>query len=227
MKLSRLSPRQLGATFALISIVPLCLLAYFSISLASSAVEREVEARVSSTSTLSAEVVREEIEGMKGLVDSYAGRASLVAALRDETRTPAENAVLRRHLDELRLAHEGIYTTSVLLPDGTLIDVLPVTPSVAGKNFSHRDWYTGLSRTGYPYVSEAFRGPETGDKLIVAAAAFVRDGPGRQVGILVVGYRLEYLQEFVEGVAAAQDVQLQVTDQRGTLVARPGSRRLS
>jgi signal transduction histidine kinase/CheY-like chemotaxis protein len=223
VKLSRLSPRQLGATFALISIVPLCLLAYFSISQASSAVEREVEARVSSTSTLSAEVLREEVEGMKGLVDSYAGRASLVAALRDETRTPAESAVLRRHLDELRLAHEGIYTTSVLEPDGTLIDVLPATPSVGGKNFSHRDWYTGLSRTGYPYVSEAFRGPETGDKLVVVAASFVRDGPGKQVGILLVGYRLEYLQEFVEGVAAAQDVQLQVTDQRGTVVARPGN----
>ncbi len=78
---------------------------------------------MSSTSTLSAEVVREEMEGLKGLVDSYAGRASLVAALRDDTRTPAESAVLRRHLDELRLAHEGIYTASVLEPDGTLIDV--------------------------------------------------------------------------------------------------------
>ena len=51
----------------------------------------------------------------------------------------------------------------------------------------------------------------------------MRDGPGREVGILVVGYSLEYLQQFVAGVAAAQDVELQVTDQRGTLVARPGN----
>ena len=221
--LSKLSPAKLGLIFGLVSVVPLFLLAYFSISQASSAVEREVEARVSSTSTLSAEVVREEMEGLKGLVDSYAGRASLVAALRDETRTPAESAVLGRLLDELRLAHEGIHTASVLEPDGKLIDARPAIPSVVGRNFSHRDWYPGLSRTGYAYVSEAFRGPETGNKLVVVAATFVRDGPGRQVGILVVGYRLEYLQKFVEGVAAAQDVQLQVTDQRGTIVARPGN----
>ena len=108
MRLSRLSPRQLGAVFAFISVVPLCLLAYFSISLASSAVEREVEARVSSTSTLSAEVVREEMEGLKGLVDSYARRPSLVDAMRDDTSTPAEGAKLRRHLDEVRVAHAGI-----------------------------------------------------------------------------------------------------------------------
>ena len=220
---SRLSPAKLGVIFGLISVVPLCLLAYFSISQASSAVEREVEARVSSTSTLSAEVVREEMESLKGMVDSYAGRASLVAALRDDTRTPAESAVLRRHLDDLRLAHEGIFTTSVLEPDGTLIDVTPAAPSAVGKNFSHRDWYRGLSRTGLPYVSEAYRGAATGDKLVVVAATFIRDGPGRQVGILVAGYSLEYMQEFVEGVAAAQDVQLQVTDQRGTLVAQPGN----
>ena len=100
--LSRLSPGKLGAIFGLISVVPLCLLAYFSISQASSAVEQEVEARVSSTSTLSAEVVREEMEGLKRLVDSYAARPSVVAALRDDTRTPAESALLRRHLAELR-----------------------------------------------------------------------------------------------------------------------------
>ena len=222
MRLSRLSPRQLGAIFAFVSVVPLCLLAYFSISLASSAVEREVEARVSSTSTLSTEVVREEMEGLKGLVDSYAARASLIAAFRDDNRTPAEYAELRRHLDELRLAHEGIDTAAVLEPDGTLIDVLPETPSIVGKNFSHRDWYRGLSRTGLPYISEAFRAASKGNNLVISAATYVRDGPGRQVGILVVGYSLEYLQEFAEGVAAAQDVTLKITDQRGTLVAHTG-----
>jgi hypothetical protein len=39
--LARLSPVQLGVFFAVASIVPLALLAYFSVSLASEAVERE------------------------------------------------------------------------------------------------------------------------------------------------------------------------------------------
>jgi signal transduction histidine kinase/CheY-like chemotaxis protein len=222
MRLSRLSPLQLGAIFALVSVVPLCLLAYFSISQASSAVEREVEARVVSTSALSAEVVREEMVGLKVLVESYASRPSVISALRKDTRTPADRALLRRHLAELRLAHEGIYTTFLAEPDGTLIDIVPATPSIVGKNFSYRDWYRGLSRTGLPYVSEAYRTQATGEGLVVAASTYVRDGPGRQVAILVAAYSVEYLQEFAEGVAAAQDVTLKVTDQRGTLVAQPG-----
>jgi signal transduction histidine kinase/CheY-like chemotaxis protein len=221
--LSRLSPGKLGVIFGLISVVPLCLLAYFSISQASSAVEQEVEARVSSTSTLSAEVVREEMEGLKRLVDSYAARPAVVAALRDDSRTPAESALLRSHLAELRLAHAGIYTTFLAESDGTLIDVFPATPSIVGKDFSERDWYRGLSRTGLAYVSEAYRTQAGGEGLVVAASTYVRDGPGKQVGILVAAYSLEYLQEFAEGVAAAQDVTLKVTDQRGTLVARPGN----
>jgi signal transduction histidine kinase/DNA-binding response OmpR family regulator len=220
--LARLSPRQLGAVFAVLTVVPLGLLTYFSVSLASSAVEREVEARMSSTASLSADVVRQELEGLKDVVHSYAERPSLVAALRDGTRSPSEAVVLRRHLGELRLAHEGLYTTFVADMDGTLIDVVPATPSIVGKNFSYRDWYRGLSRTGLPYVSEAYRTQATGEKLVVAGSTYVRDGDGRQIGILVAAYSLEYLQDFAQGLATAQDVTLKVTDQRGMLVAQSG-----
>jgi signal transduction histidine kinase/DNA-binding response OmpR family regulator len=220
--LSRLSPGQLGAIFALVSVVPLGLLTYFSISLASHAVEREVKARMSSTAALSADVVRQELNGLTQLTQSYAARPSLVAALRDDTRTQAESALLRRHLGELRLARTGIYTTFLAETDGTLIDIVPATPSIVGKNYSFRDWYKGVTRTGRPYVSQAYRTQATGERLVVAAAVLVRDDRQRQIAILVAAYSLEHLQNFSRGVAAAQGVTLKVTDHRGTLVAEPG-----
>jgi signal transduction histidine kinase/DNA-binding response OmpR family regulator len=220
--LTRLSPGQLGAIFALVSIVPLGLLAYLSVSLASNAVEREVESRMTATAALSADVVRQELNGLTELVQSYAARPSLVAALQNDNRTPAETALLRRHLAELRSARSGIYTTFLAETDGTLLDIVPATPSIVGKDYSFRDWYKGVTRNGLPYVSEAYRTQAAGEKLVVAGAVFVRDPQRTRLAILVAAYSLNHLQEVARGVAAAQGVTLKVTDQRGTLVAAPG-----
>ena len=56
---------KLGAIFALVSIVPLAFLTYFSISLASDAVRRDAKERMSLTAALSAEGVRQEMQGLK------------------------------------------------------------------------------------------------------------------------------------------------------------------
>jgi signal transduction histidine kinase/CheY-like chemotaxis protein len=220
--LMRVPAVWLGVFFAVVSLASLGLLAYLSISIASDAVKRDAEARMSSTALLSAEVVRSELDGLKELVVSYAARPSFVSALRHGARTPAQRAELRRHLDELRLARTGIYTAFVAKPDGTLVGVVPETPSILGKNFASRDWFRGLSRTGNAYISEAYRTQAEGERLVVAASTYVRDGPGEQVGILVAAYSLAYLREFAAGLAKAQDVTLNVTDQRGKLIAAPG-----
>ena len=221
--LRKLSAGQIGAIFAVLTVVPLVLLTYFSVSLASDAVERDVETRVSATASLSAEVVRQELNGLTELVQSYAERPSLVAALDDQNLTAADRRVVQEALGELRRARHGIDTAAVVQPDGTLIDVVPATPSIIGKNFSHRDWYRGLTRTGFPYVSEAFRSRSTGQRLVVAGAVYIRDDQSTQLGILVAAYSVDHLQDFAQEAAAAQGVNLKVTDQRGTLVARPGA----
>jgi PAS domain S-box-containing protein len=220
--LLRLSAVQLGAIFALVSIVPLVLLTYFSISLASDAVERDAKERMSLTAALSAEGVRQEMEGLKGIVKSYAARRSLVAALRDDRLSPQETHVVLHHLRELRSAQEGIYTTFLAKPDGTLVGVVPATPSVVGKNFAFRDWYTGLERTGNAYVSHAYRTKATGERLVVAVATYVRDSSSRQLGILVAAYSLDHLQDLSQ-LASSQNIAFTLTDQRGVILAAPGT----
>ena len=158
----------------------------------------------------------------KGSWSHTPGVTSLIAAVSKGTITPHDRAKLRQHLRALQSAQDGIYTAFIAKPDGTLIDVVPATPSVVGKNYSFRDWYRGLERTGHPYVSEAYRTQAAGKELVVAVAAYVRSGPAGQVGILVAAYSLDHLQELAQ-LAGAQNVALTLTDQRGVILATTGS----
>ena len=129
-RLLRLSALQLGAIFAVVSIVPLALLTYFSVSLAGDVVKRDAKERMSLTASLGADNVRGEMQGLEGLVESFAGRPSLIAAVSKDTLTPHDRATLRNHLRALQSAQDGIYTAFLAKPDGTLIDIVPATPSI-------------------------------------------------------------------------------------------------
>lgn len=207
----------------LLSLVPLALLTYFSVKLATDAVSGEVETRVKSTASLSAEVVREDMRGLSELVESYSERHTLIETLANRDSASIGPRAVRPHLRELRDSRDGIVITFLTDPSGRVIDVVPPTPSIVGKDFSHRDWYRGVITTRRPYISEAFEAATPGNPLVVVGATLVRGGPGNKpVGILGAAYSLDHLQKLSEGLEAAQDVKLKVTDQRGVLVASPG-----
>ncbi|MEX2464416.1 MAG: histidine kinase dimerization/phospho-acceptor domain-containing protein, partial [Gaiellaceae bacterium] len=206
---------RLTAALVLISLVPLGLLTYLTLRLAEGAVRGEVERKLTSTATMSALLVEEEMTSLADLVQAYAGRPTLVEALEAAEHDPK---AVTLHLRDLRGTQPGIFTTFLAEPDGTLVDIFPSTPEIVGKNFSFRDWYKGVTRTGRPYVSELYRTQARGEALVVAAAAPVRASDGRHVGILVAAYDVAYLREVSAGLEDAQNVKLRVTDSRGIVV---------
>jgi signal transduction histidine kinase/CheY-like chemotaxis protein len=213
------------AVFVLLSVVPLGLLGGITLHLASQALDREADSRMRSTASLSAAVLREELGGLADLVESYAQRPALLADVADPTHL--RRRVIRDHLSALRQARPGIATTFLARPDGRLVDIVPSTPSIIGNDFSYRDWYTGVTRTGGPYVSRAYTSLAAGHPNVVAAAAILRapsgaPNAGRPLGIIVAAYSLDQIQHFVDRFARSQGVSLTVTDQRGVLVAAPG-----
>ena len=219
---SRLPTGRLICLFVLLSVVPLALLAFFSIRLASGAVTHEVKNRVRSNAAVSAVAVQKELQSVSELVDAYAHRPSLLQQLGsgDLSRYRADGVT--RTLRELRDARPGVVSAAVAAPDGRLLAVVPATPSIVGKNFSYRDWYKGVTATGRPYVSEAVVSRAAGHPRVVVAASLVRAN-GRVAAILVVGYSLQAIQRFVNGFASSQGVELTVTDQAGVIIARPGA----
>jgi nitrogen fixation/metabolism regulation signal transduction histidine kinase len=145
----RLPVGRVIAGFVLVSMVPLALLTWFSVSLSAKAVRSQAEARVRETATSSAVAVGQEMDSLAELVCSYAQRPSLIAAM-GQPSTGHNHRMLGFHLAELQQARRGIVIAFVAQPDGRLLDIVPATPAIVGKDFRFRDWYHGVMTTGRP-----------------------------------------------------------------------------
>jgi signal transduction histidine kinase/DNA-binding response OmpR family regulator len=215
-RLTRLSPGRTVGVFALLTLLPLLLLAGLSERMAGRAVRKDVEAHIATTASVSAGFVQQHLQGLAEVVASYAGRTRLVEAIGS-----GDEAVIAATLQELQNARPGMQGAFITAPDGRLTHVVPPTPEIVGRDFSFRDWYRGLQDGEGPYVSEAYKTAIAGNPLVVAAADFVRATDGRPIAIIAATYELATIQAFTDELAAVQHLDLRVTDQRGAVLATP------
>jgi signal transduction histidine kinase/DNA-binding response OmpR family regulator len=221
--------RTRGATAAvllILGLVPLALLSYYAIRTSSEAISDRVRDNVEATAAMSALYIDEELRGLAEVDESFANRLYLRAAVSGRRLNRDDRARIAQTLDELNRVRPGIGTAFLADADGRLIDIVPATPSIVGKDFSFRDWYRGVTRTGAPYISEAYRSQAAGEPLVVAVAAPVRAAStsgtaSPMAAVLVVAYRIETIQDFAERFARSQGVSVTVTDQHGVVVADP------
>jgi hypothetical protein len=215
----RLSPGRTVAVFALLTLLPLVLLAGLAERMAGDAVRKDVEANIATTASTSAGFVQQHLQGLTEVVTSYGGRIRLVEAI-----GAGDDAAITATLQELQKTRPGISAAFISDMSGRIIGIAPPTPAVMGRDFSFRDWYRGLRAGDGPYVSEAFTSAIEGNPLVVVATDYVRGGDGEPVAIVGVSYGLATIQGFIDQLASAQHLELQVTDQRGVILAAPGSR---
>lgn len=218
MRLTRLPAMWLSLVFAALTLGPLLLLAYVAVTRSTNAVEQEANAGLSSTALASSGLVATELEALRELVGAYARRPRLVDDLRREP-SPVRNRMLRGQLRELKDLRSGIAVAFLAEPSGRLLEVVPETPSIVGKDFSFRDWYRGVTSSRKPYISRVYVTAAAGHERVVAAAALVPgDTPNRPLAILVAGYSTAHLHSFTHMFAAKEGVTLTVTDQAGVVV---------
>ncbi|HUQ62424.1 MAG TPA: ATP-binding protein, partial [Acidimicrobiales bacterium] len=207
----------------LLCLVPLAFLTYFTVHLANRAVVHEVNARMRTTSVVTAVLVQQQMQAVADLTASYANRASLIEALGDGDRAAFQSDEIDRQLGGLYAAQAGTGGAFFTDMDCRLTNVYPPTPAIVGVDFSFRDWCRGARETGRPYVSDAYRSAIAGLPVVVAAAVVVRahsdDGSGRPLGIVAVVYTLDAIRAFVAQVARAQGAHLTITDKRGAVLA--------
>jgi len=208
---------------SLAALMPVALLASTSILLASHQLTSEVEKRVQATASVSAVLVEGQTSAFAALVHSYASRPSVVKELTASPGLgPSGHADIGAALASLLDSSEGSSGAFVTDLDGTLTDVQPPTPAIVGRNFAFRDWYTGLTASGGPYVSTAYQTAVLGSDLVVAVSDFVRTPDGRPVAILAATLSLDAIQSVSEDIAGAQGIKLIVTDQAGSLLSAGG-----
>jgi diguanylate cyclase (GGDEF)-like protein/PAS domain S-box-containing protein len=142
---------------------------------------------------------------------SWSHDAAVLASLTHPT--PAGHATTRDHLAILAASKvsPAAFVTDLR---GRTVALYPDQPELIGKDFSFRDWFHGVSRSGAPYVSSGYRSAAAGNPLVVGVAAPVLDGT-RRVGYVTVLWTLDSLRSVVEGAQRDDGVSVTVTDQLG------------
>jgi diguanylate cyclase (GGDEF)-like protein/PAS domain S-box-containing protein len=222
-KIRSLTPLRGIALFGTLSFLPLWLLAYLALTTTEDAMLEQTRRHLQSTSAVVSVFVAQHFSGLAELVDAYATRPQLIAAVGNGDSSKAKVGMLALHLGQLQKTRAGIAAAFVADMQGKLIAFVPETRAIVGRDFSHRDWYRGAKSSPHPYVSEVYISAAAGQPHVVGVAALLRDASrgAEPVGILVVAYRTQTVQEFAEQFARAQGVRLSITDQRGVLVADP------
>lgn len=217
--------RVVAALLAL-GLASLGLLAYFSVTLGSTAVQRQAEARVSAASTISATYVQDKIEGLEGLVGLFSKRPELVAQLHDGVAGHYELSPIQAQLSQLCGIEKEFGYCFLAEPGGKLVASSPPDPTLIGQDFSFRDWYRGATSTGHVYVSEAYVAAFADHPRVVAVAAPIHpltSDSNRILGIVVATVSLDQIEAFTTNFATAQGVTLTVTDPQATIIATPGT----
>jgi PAS domain S-box-containing protein len=216
----RRSVLRLCAGVVVLALLPLAGLAYLAIHEATSTVDSETRQRLAASADVSAAHVSVQMEGLQTLVASYAERPSLIRSM--SANGAKDPGSVQGHLASLQSRKPSVVGVWALDTAGTLLAFQPPQPSLVGKNFAHRDYFKGAMRTRAPYVSEAFPGAAAGNPLVVAVSTPVLNG-NRVLGTIGLGYRLDALAGFTDRLATLQNVQLELTDQRGTLLNGAGA----
>lgn len=217
--------RNRVAGFVLVAFVPLGLLAYAATASSHRAITGEARARVEEGAVLQARITEVRFSVLADTVAALASGPVFTQATLDAQDDPDAVAQVQPYLDSYRAAVPGSSHAAVLDPAGRLLAISPHSDELIGQDFSYRDWYRGVVKTGRPYVSEAFRTAAPGKPLVVGVAAPIPDpSGGRAAGYLILGYRLDSIQQFSARFARERGVSLTLTDQRGVILSSPQQR---
>ncbi len=145
------------------------------------------------------------------------------------TRVQFRNLIGRGEWDEAIAILEDVpemlpYIERLFIADpaGTLMADQPALPGVRGVDFSHRDWYRGVSDGWRPYVSVAYQRLAEPRYNVIAVAIPIMRPAGEILGLLVLQVRLETLLDWTREIDVGKGGFIYVVDQRGGLIAHPG-----
>ena len=161
---------------------------------------------------------REQFNGLELYVSSYADRIKFSEAVRDRD-TLFVLRVMRQMLEGNPLVSRVFCadTTGVLWID------TPADPSVHGVNFSHRDWFRGVSGGDKVYTSEIYRRSALGQPYTIAVAGRVSDPAGRYCGILAAQVTIADLASWFLDMRLPKQGTVTLVDQRGHWIDNRGN----
>lgn len=201
----------------LLGVLPLVVLAYLAQRLASQAITAQIETSNRSAAQTARELVTRDFGHAISRVEAAADLPDFVEAVEDEN---AEQ--LRQQLRALVESSNRVVRAFVVDPEGLLWSDYPHASEALGRQFSGRDWYTGVVRGGGPYVSEVYTRHIRPPKRVVAIAAPIRSPwTGALRGILVTQVAADALIGLVAQLEVGEGGTVFLVDQGGMVAAHP------
>lgn len=148
---------------------------------------------------------------------SYAARMNLLNAIENGDLIEAD-----RHLRNMIETSHTIERAFIASPQGILMANFPSDPLVIGKNFSDRDWYQGVSKSGAPYVSAFYLRAARPVRYLFALAVPIRAIDKGIVGYLVMQPKANYVKEIIDRIRTGGTGLVYVVDRKGHLIYHPG-----
>jgi len=164
------------------------------------------------TASLLAAFIEEHNKATLAILQSYANRQQFIAAVKNKELTETG-----RQLSDMQ-SSANIDMTFVTDPEGILWINSPYFPQTRGKDFSHREWYQGISSQWQPYISSVFKLIVADQPLAVAVCVPVHDEQKRAIGILGSSKRLEFIKETIEVLPLLPDSLVSVVDRTGHML---------
>jgi putative methionine-R-sulfoxide reductase with GAF domain len=191
---------KLVLTFLSIVLIPLVVLAYFSVRGTQQALIQQGNTALVASAEQTAAAVDAFIDAnlnslrTQALLPDFLDYLALSPGQRVGSELEEEIRTILANFSRTN----PIHVTSYALLDANGIDVVDTFRADEGLDKSDRGYFLEPRNSGLPYVSPVYVSPTTGDLSIYFSAA-VRDEAGEVVGVLRMRYNAAILQQIVAG----------------------------
>lgn len=213
---------------ALLTFVPMAVLAYAALVVSPRAVDDEVRSRVGVSAELVARELAVRMGAFRGLVGVVARGPSINGAMQGGAKA-RDAPALQRAIDLFTKNQPTVARTSVVDPSGRVIATSPPSASLIGHDEGSSDWFREVAQSRTASIAPAFKSPEAGGLLVVGVTSPIpatagQVAPTHVLGYLNAEYRLDALEQFTRDFERTHAMALTITDQQGVIIATPHPR---
>jgi signal transduction histidine kinase len=166
-----------------------------------------------STANLLSIIIQEHQKAAIGIIQAHASRPDLINAAKER-----DSGEMLTHFLNLKKDNPEIDMVVVTDDKGILWANFPDFKESHGRNFSHRDWYKGVSQRWKPYVSSVYKQVVGEKDLAVMVCAPIFDQERNAIGILGTTQRTVFLGNIIEGIGFDPDTIITLVDQEGHII---------
>jgi signal transduction histidine kinase/CheY-like chemotaxis protein len=198
-----------GVLMTALPLVTLALAIYFALS-------ATIEGMVIEENRALANIAEKRIEaGLSNALrigDIFSARPLLIRAIRNNDRK-----TMAWHLKDLLDRYDSIDNAFIATTKGVLIANYPSDPAVLDRDFSHRDWYKGVSRDWAPYVSDFYTRAIKPTRNVFAITVPIKDERGAIIGIMGMQPKDDFIQKLLGPVRIGKGT-VYIVDKNATLI---------